>query len=103
MDIVLHAHHAEVPDTVRAAAVAALQRLGERRRRLVNALVRFVADGPQRRVEIVLQGARQPVLVATADSAAFEPALAIALERVEARLAHTRRPRRGPSRGYPDR
>lgn len=101
MDIVLHAHHAEVPDTVRAAAVAALHRIGERRRRLVNALVRFVADGPQRRVEIVLQGARQRVLVASADSAAFEPALAVALDRVEAQLAHARRARRGPARGLP--
>jgi ribosome-associated translation inhibitor RaiA len=99
MDIVLHAHHAEVPETVRAAAEAALRRIGERRRRLVNALVRFVADGPQRRVEIVLHGARQRALVATADSAAFEPALAVALERMEAQLAHARRPRRGLDRG----
>ena len=29
MEIVLHAHHAEVPDTVRAAAVAALRRLAD--------------------------------------------------------------------------
>jgi ribosome-associated translation inhibitor RaiA len=103
MEIVLHAHHAEVPETVRAAAVAALRRLGERRRRLVNALVRFVTDGSQRRVEIVLHGAQHQVLFASADHAAFAPALTAALHRVEAQLAHTRRSRRGPLRGQPPR
>ena len=99
MDIVLHAHQAEVPETLRAAAEAALRRIGERRRRLVNALVRFVADGPQRRVEIVLHAPRQRALVASAASAGFEPALAVALDRVEAQLARVRRPRRGEPRG----
>ena len=99
MDIVLHAHHADVPDTVRAAAEAALRRIAERRRRLVNALVRFVADGPQRKVEIVLHGARQRALVASAASAAFDSALAVALDRVEAQLVRARRSRRGPARG----
>jgi intracellular sulfur oxidation DsrE/DsrF family protein len=83
--------------------MAALRRLGERRRRLVNALVRFVADGPQRRVEIVLHGAHHRVLFASANGAAFAPALSVALDRVEAQLAHTRRPRRGALRGYPPR
>lgn len=99
MEIVLHAHHAEVPDTVRAAAEAALRRLGERRRRLVNALVRFVSEGPRRRVEIVLHGARHQAFVANGDGPAFEPALAVALDRVEAQLARARRTRRGPARG----
>jgi hypothetical protein len=43
------------------------------------------------------------VLFASADHAAFAPALAVALHRVEAQLAHTRRPRRGVVRGQPDR
>ncbi len=94
MEIILHAHHAEVPDTLRAEAEAAVRRIAIRLHRVVDAIVRFVGDGQTRRVEIVLRGAQHRDLFAQADARAFAPALAAAVQRLEAQIARTRRSRR---------
>lgn len=94
MEIILHAHHAEVPETLRTEAEIAIRRVAARLNRVVDAIVRFVGDGKTRRVEIVLHGARHRDLFAQADAYAFEPALAVAVHRLESQIARSRRSRR---------
>lgn len=101
MEIILHAHHADVSDSLRAQAERALERLAGRAARAVKALVRFVGDGPTRRVEIVLHSARHGALFAQADARAFAPALAVAVQRLETQVARARRVRRAPRGGAP--
>jgi ribosome-associated translation inhibitor RaiA len=91
MEIILHAHHAEVTDSLRAKAERAVERLGARLRRVVTAIVRFEGDGPSKRVEIVLQAPRRRDLVARAFDRQYEPALAQAVHRLEAQVARSRR------------
>ena len=71
MEIILHAHHADVTDTLRAQAESAVRRIAVRLSKVANAIVRFVGDGPTRRVEIVLRGTRHHELFAHADARAF--------------------------------
>lgn len=94
MEIILHAHHADVTDTLRAQAETAVRHLAARLSRAAHALVRFIGDGPTRRVEIVLRGARHRELVAHADARTFAPALATAVQRLESQIARSRRPHR---------
>jgi ribosome-associated translation inhibitor RaiA len=99
MEIILHAHHAEVSDTLRTQAEKAIRRLAARLHHVANALVRFVGDGQTRRVEIVLRGSRHRELVAVADAHAFAPALSAAVQRLESQVARARRSRRTPREG----
>ncbi len=99
MEIILHAHHADVTDTLRAQAESAIRRIALRAERIANAIVRFVGDGPTRRVEIVLRGTRHRELFAQADARAFAPALSMAVQRLESQVARTRRPRRTRGNG----
>jgi len=94
MEIILHAHHADVPDSLRTEAEAAVRRIAVRWHRVVDAIVRFVGDGRTRRVEIVLRGAQHRELFAQADARAFAPALAVAVQRLEAQVSRSRRSRR---------
>jgi len=94
MEIILHAHHAEVPESLRADAEAAVRRIAARLNRVVDAIVRFVGDGKTRRVEIVLHGAHHRELFAHADARAFAPALSAAVHRLEAQVARKRRTHR---------
>jgi ribosome-associated translation inhibitor RaiA len=64
MEIILHAHHAEVTESLREHAEAAIHRIAARVHRVANAIVRFIGDGTTRRVEIVLQGTRTRPLFA---------------------------------------
>ncbi len=98
MEIILHAHHADVPDTLWAEAEAAVRRIAARLHRVVDAIVRFVGDGRTRRVEIVLRGAQHRELFVHADARAFAPALAVAVHRLESQVSRQRRWRR-PARG----
>ena len=68
MEIILHAHHAEVSETLRTQAETAIRRIATRLHNVANAIVRFVGDGPTRRVEIVLRGSRHRELFAVADA-----------------------------------
>ncbi|HEY0928300.1 MAG TPA: HPF/RaiA family ribosome-associated protein [Gemmatimonas sp.] len=96
MEIILHAHHAEVTDSLRAQAQAAVERIASRLKRVANAIVRFVGDGPTRRVEIVLRAGGQGELFAQADARAFAPALSAAVQRLESQVSRARRSRRAP-------
>ncbi len=99
MEIILHAHHAEVSDTLRAQAEKAIRRIAARLNKAANAIVRFVGDGQTRRVEIVLRGSRHRELFAVADARAFAPALSTAVQRLESQVARVRRSRRSPREG----
>ena len=68
MEIILHAHHAEVSESLRAQAEAAITRIAKRLHCVANAIVRFVGDGHTRRVEIVLRHARHRELFVHADA-----------------------------------
>jgi ribosome-associated translation inhibitor RaiA len=98
MEIILHAHHAEVTESLRTKAERAIERLATRVRRVVTAIVRFEGDGPSKRVEIVLQAPRRPDIVAHAFDRQYEPALSLAVQRLEAQVARARRSRRPRSR-----
>ena len=99
MEIILHAHHAEVSESLRAQAEAAITRIARRVNPVANAIVRFVGDGETRRVEIVLHRARKRELFVHADARAFAPALSAAVHRLESQVARTRRSRRVPIDG----
>lgn len=99
MEIILHAHHAEVTESLREQAEAAVTRLAKRLHRVANAIVRFVGDGDTRRVEIVLQRARSRELFVHADARAFAPALSAAVHRLESQVSRVRRSRRVPNDG----
>ena len=90
MEIILHAHHAEVTDSLREQAEAAIHRIAARVHRVANAVVRFIGDGTTRRVEIVLQGTRTRPLFAHADARDFAPALSAAVHRLEHQVARVR-------------
>ena len=88
MNIVFHAHNAEMPESLQQRAEQAVQKLATRLRRAVDASVRFAEDGPTRRVEIVLRAPRQQPLVAAGSGRLYETALGEALERLESHIAH---------------
>ena len=88
MNIVFHAHRADMPESLQQRAEQAVQKLAGRLRRAVDASVRFAEDGPIRRVEIVLRAPRQQPLVAAGSGRVYETALGEALERLESHIAH---------------
>ena len=90
MEIILHAHHAEVTESLRIQAETAIRRIAARLHRVANAIVRFIGDGSMRRVEIVLHGTRTRSLVAHGDAYDFAPALAVAVHRLESQVARVR-------------
>lgn len=99
MEIILHAHHAEVPANVQRDAIEAVKTIAARLRRVVDAIVRFESDGPERRVEIVLRAPRRREVVAHAFGRQFEPALALALTRLQSQVGRARRSKRTVDRG----
>ena len=88
MNIVFHAHRADMPESLQQRAEQAVQKLASRLRRAVDASVRFAEDGQFRRVEIVLRAPRQQPLVAAGSGRVYETALGEALERLESHIAH---------------
>lgn len=99
MEIILHAHHAEVPANLQRDAVEAVKTIAARLRRVVDAIVRFESDGPERKVEIVLRAPRRREVVAQGFDRQFEPALALALTRLQTQVARVRRTKRSIDRG----
>ena len=97
MEIIFRSHNAAVSPRIRAHAEAAVQRVGERLRRIVDAVIRFERDGPERRVEIVLHAPRGRRLAASGRAERFGPALAMALARLGAQARGRRRPPRANS------
>lgn len=103
MNIVFHAHNATVNDALQRRAEQAVRKLAGRLPRVVDATVRFVEDGPMRRVEIELHAAPNRRLVSAASGRLYALALADAVGGLEAqvdrqRAAKTRR-RRAAVRG----
>ena len=90
MEILFQSHHAQVSDRMRERARIAVTRLGERLARAVNAVIRFEEDGPTRRVEIVLRAPRHRNLVAEGCARYYGPALAEAVERLQAQIPKKR-------------
>jgi ribosome-associated translation inhibitor RaiA len=90
MEVILHAHHAKVSDSLRQRAERAARKLGSRLKRAVTAIVRFEDDGPARRVEIVLQAPRHRDLVAIGEGARYGPALTLAVQRLQGQVAKAR-------------
>lgn len=90
MNIVLHAHHAQVPEPVLRRAEAAVTRLGARLPRAQDATVRFAEDGALCRVEVTARVPRRAPLVAVGEGRAFDLALAEAVERFERHVGRLR-------------
>lgn len=93
MEIIFHAHHATIPESLRGRAERAVLKFGRRLQRAVDAVVRFEDDGPTRRVEIVLHAPKQRNLVAEGRSRSYAAALTDALTRLQAQI-----PKKKPAR-----
>jgi hypothetical protein len=91
MEIIFHEHHATVSDYMRQRAAAGVRRLTARLERAVDAVVRFEADGPTRRVEIILRTPRHKRLVAKAEGRYFGPVLGVVLARLRPQIAAVKR------------
>jgi len=90
VNIVFHAHRADVTDALQERAEQAVRKLATRLRGTTDASIRFAADGATRRVEIVLRVARRKPLVCEGIAPRYEGALAAAVERLSAHVAHVR-------------
>ena len=86
MEIIFHAHHATISDSMRKRAEAGARRIGRLIGRAVDAVIRFEQDGPVKRVEIVLHAPSTRDLVARAESRYFGIALTACLERLGAQV-----------------
>ena len=98
MEILFQSHHARVSDHMRERARIAVTKLGARLTRAVNAVVRFEEDGPTRRVEIVLHAPKKRAMVAEGSARFFGPALAYAIDRLEAQARQLKRTPKARSR-----
>ena len=103
MNVVFHAHHATVSDALQRRAETNVRKLAERLPRAVDATVRFVEDGPSRRVEIELRAAPHRHLVAAGTNRLYDVALTEAMSALEAQVERERaareRRRRAAVRG----
>jgi ribosome-associated translation inhibitor RaiA len=95
MEIIFHAHHATISSRLQQRAEQGVRKLVQRLGRAADAVVRFEADGPTRRVEVILHAARARRLVAQGEGRYFGPALTTALHRLEAQVLRARRTRKG--------
>ena len=86
MEIIFHAHHATISDSMRRRAEAGVRRIGRLMGRAVDAVIRFEQDGPMKRVEIVLHAPSTREIVARAESRYFGLALTASLERLGAQV-----------------
>ena len=94
MEIIFQSHHATVSQHMRDRAERGVRKIAARLARAVDAVVRFEADGPTRRVEIVLHAPRHRDVRAEGAAPRFASALAIALDRLDAQTRDPKRPRR---------
>ena len=94
MDIIFHAHHANVSDRMRRRAEAAVRRAAVRIGRTVDGIIRFEQDGPVKRVEILLHAPRQRDLIARGEAKFFGPAFAAAMDRLLSQIRPLRASRR---------
>jgi ribosome-associated translation inhibitor RaiA len=91
MQIVFHAHNAEVSDHMRRRAEHALRKVARRAHRPVDGAVRFQQDGSLRRVELTLHTAGGRRYVARSEDRFFGSALGNAARRLAMQVNHTKR------------
>ena len=91
MEIVFHAHNADVSDNMRRRAEQALRKVARRSKRPVDAAIRFQQDGALRRVELTLHTASGRRYVARSEDRFFGSALATAARRLATQLDHNKR------------
>jgi ribosome-associated translation inhibitor RaiA len=90
VEIIFHAHHATISDSMRKRAEAGARRAGRRVGRAVDAIIRFEQDGPVKRVEIVLHASSRRDLIARGESRFYGLALTAALGRLNAQIRTVR-------------
>jgi ribosome-associated translation inhibitor RaiA len=90
VEIIFHAHHAVISDSMRRRAEAGARRAGRRAGRAVDAVIRFEQDGPVKRVEIVLHASSKRDIVARGESRFYGLALTAALDRLNAQIRTAR-------------
>lgn len=86
MEIIFHAHHAIISDSMRRRAEAGVRRIGRRIGTAVDSVIRFEQDGPVKRVEIVLHAPPKRDIVARGESRYYGLALTAALARLSAQV-----------------
>jgi ribosome-associated translation inhibitor RaiA len=89
LHIVFHAH-SDVTEAAKQRAEQSVRKLASRIRGTTDASIRFAEDGAVRRAEIVLRAARRAPLVAEGAGTRYEFAVAAALDKLEAHVAHVR-------------
>ena len=99
MDVIFHAHNAVISDRLRSRAELIIHKLEPRTSRAVRAVVRFEQDGPTRRVEIVMHASRRRPLISNGYARTYGPALAEAIENLQAQLARSKRTPKTRARG----
>lgn len=99
MQIVFHAHHAEISEHMRRRAEQALRKVARRAARPVDAAIRFQQDGVVRRVELTLHTSSGRRYVARSEDRFFGTALATAARRLAMQLDHTKRTPKARARG----
>jgi len=90
VNIVFHAHHADVTEALQQRAEQCVRKLATRLRGATGASIRFTEDGALRRVELTLRAARRRPMVALGSGPRFEAALAEATDALEQHVAHAR-------------
>lgn len=98
MEIIFHAHHANISDRMRRRAETAVRAAAARMSRAVDAIIRFEQDGPVKRVEIVLHAPRSRNLIAQGEAKYYGPALGTAMDRLTTQIRRLRVTRRSAQR-----
>ena len=91
MDVIFHSHNAVISERLRSRAESIIHKLETRVWHAVRATVRFEQDGPTRRVEIVMRASRRRPLISNGYGRSYGPALAEAVDNLQAQLARTKR------------
>ncbi len=91
MEVIFRSHHAVISERLRSRAESIIHKLESRISRVARAVVRFEQDGPTRRVEIVMQASRRRPLISNGYGRTYGPALAEAIENLQAQLARSKR------------
>jgi ribosome-associated translation inhibitor RaiA len=98
VELIFHSHNAVISERLRSRAESILRKLEARRSRAVRATVRFEQDGPTRRVEIVMHSSRRRPLISNGYGRNYGPALAEAVDNLEAQLSRLKRTPKGRAR-----
>jgi ribosome-associated translation inhibitor RaiA len=98
VEIIFHAHHANISERMRKRAEAAVRRAAIRLTRTVDAIIRFEQDGRVKRVEIVLHAPRQRKLIARGEGSYYGHALTAAVDRLLNQIRTLRAERRRAER-----